>query len=146
MANATYQVSSKMNDGRIFLIAGNTYDEFVANLQSALGEAGASNVLNTMAGSLEGANLSSYAQPSNFEGAVANLAAGLGASPAGPAQTFTPSMGPTDKQCKHGSMTKRTGAGAKGPWKAYMCPSPKGTPDQCEPVWVRRHDSDWNSF
>ena len=93
MANATYQVSSKMNDGRIFLIAGDTYDAFVANLQAALGEAGASNVLNTMAGSLEGAALSTYAQPSNFEGAVANLAAGLGASPAGTSRATTYAAG-----------------------------------------------------
>ena len=42
-----------------------------------------------------------------------------------------------DKQCKHGAMNFRTGANAKGKWQAWMCPSPKGTPDQCEPIWVR---------
>ena len=42
-----------------------------------------------------------------------------------------------DKTCKHGPMQLRTGAGSKGPWKAWMCPSPKGTPDQCEPIWIR---------
>jgi hypothetical protein len=41
------------------------------------------------------------------------------------------------KACKHGEMTFRTGQSAKGPWKGHFCPSPKGTPDQCEPQFVR---------
>ena len=41
------------------------------------------------------------------------------------------------KSCKHGDMTFRTGSSAKGPWKGYFCPSPKGTPDQCEPQFIR---------
>lgn len=41
------------------------------------------------------------------------------------------------KACKHGEMTFRTGQSAKGPWKGYFCPSPKGTPDQCEPQFIR---------
>jgi hypothetical protein len=47
---------------------------------------------------------------------------------------------PTDgkKTCKHGEMkfVVKTD-GPKGPWKAWMCPSPKGTPDQCEPQFIR---------
>lgn len=140
MANANYQVSSKLNDGRIFVIAGDTADEFKANLAHILGSVGAEDLISTMATSIEGA-------PLTIESAVANLAQGLGARPvSSPTQTFTPSTGPSGKTCKHGEMTKRTGAGAKGPWKAFMCPSPKGTPDQCEPVWIRRTDSEWNTF
>ena len=41
------------------------------------------------------------------------------------------------KACKHGEMTFRTGKSAKGPWKGYFCPSPKGTADQCEPQFIR---------
>ncbi len=41
------------------------------------------------------------------------------------------------KACKHGGMTFRTGQSAKGPWKGYFCPSPKGTVDQCEPQFIR---------
>lgn len=41
------------------------------------------------------------------------------------------------KSCKHGEMTFRNGTSAKGPWKGHFCPSPKGTPDQCEPQFVR---------
>ena len=41
------------------------------------------------------------------------------------------------KTCKHGEMTFRNGSSAKGPWKGYFCPSPKGTADQCEPQFIR---------
>lgn len=42
-----------------------------------------------------------------------------------------------DKVCKHGHMLFKEGQGAKGPWKGWFCPAPKGTPDQCQPVFVR---------
>lgn len=38
--------------------------------------------------------------------------------------------------CKHGQMKYKTGSGNGKPWKAFMCPTPKGTPDQCQPQWV----------
>ena len=38
--------------------------------------------------------------------------------------------------CAHGPRTFRTGVGAKGPWQAWMCAAPKGTPGQCPPEWV----------
>lgn len=41
-------------------------------------------------------------------------------------------------QCPHGTRVHRTGVGAKGPWSAYFCPTPKGTPGQCEPQWDRK--------
>jgi len=140
MANANFQVSSKLSDGRIFLIAGNTADEFKVNLTQILGDVGAEGLLSTMATSLEGV-------PMSYATAVGNLAQGLGATPVPSSnQTFTQSTGPSGRTCKHGEMTKRTGAGAKGPWKAFMCPSPKGTPDQCEPAWIRRTDTEWSTF
>lgn len=44
--------------------------------------------------------------------------------------------GPT---CKHGAMTFKEGVSQKTgkPWKAWMCPSPKGTPDQCPADFIR---------
>ena len=38
--------------------------------------------------------------------------------------------------CKHGEMRFKEGVGAKGPWKGYFCPTPKGTPDQCKPQFI----------
>jgi len=68
------------------------------------------------------------------------------AAPAAPA-AFTEASVP---QCPHGPMTPRSGSGAKGPWKAWFCPTPKGTPDQCvkpvSPQWVTRGTPEWNNF
>jgi hypothetical protein len=134
-----YQVSNKLPDGRIFVIGGETFAEYKTNLVEVLGTEGADNVIGQMAAALEG-------QPISMQQAVANLAP-LNATPVQqPPQTFTPSTAPTGKTCKHGEMSRRTGAGAKGPWKAFMCPSPKGTPDQCEPIWVRRNEPEWSTF
>jgi hypothetical protein len=60
----------------------------------------------------------------------------LGATPVEQSTTTSaPASG--GKACKHGEMTFRTGTSAKGPWKGHFCPSPKGTPDQCEPQFIR---------
>ena len=136
-----FQVSSKLPDGRIFVVASETYAGFCEALESAVGIEESQDVLKIMAQSLTGA-------PANGVQAVQNIAAAFpGAEAVHTAHpTNAGNLGPSSKTCSHGVMTKRTGAGAKGPWKAYMCPSPKGTPDQCEPVWVRRHDSEWSAF
>ena len=40
--------------------------------------------------------------------------------------------------CKHGVMVWRESKpGAPKAWKGWFCPSPKGTPDQCDPKFVR---------
>jgi hypothetical protein len=45
--------------------------------------------------------------------------------------------------CKHGVKKHKTGNGAKGEWQAWMCPSPKGTADQCTPDWIRKGEPGW---
>ena len=140
MANATFQVSSKLPDGRIFVIAGDDFVSFKKHLEDVLGPQGAEAVITTMATSIEGV-------PS-FEQAVSNVGAQFpDATPVSPVPpTITPSTAPVGRNCKHGPMTKRQGSSAKGPWKAYMCPTPKGTPDQCEAIFLRRNEADWNTF
>ena len=39
--------------------------------------------------------------------------------------------------CSHGAMTFREGVSAKGPWKGWMCPAPKGAPNKCDAIFVR---------
>lgn len=139
MAGANFQVSSKLNDGRIFVVAADNFADFKSHLIDVLGPEGVEKVLTTMATSIEGA-------PS-FEQAVSTVTASLGATPASVApQTFTPSTAPVGRNCKHGPMTKRQGTSAKGPWKAYMCPTPKGTPDQCEATFLKRNEPEWSTF
>jgi len=45
--------------------------------------------------------------------------------------------------CKHGTRKHKAGASGKGPWQAWMCPSAKGTSDQCEPIWIKRGEPGW---
>lgn len=44
---------------------------------------------------------------------------------------------PPAPSCIHGQRTYRSGTGRKGAWQAWMCPTPKGTPGQCEPEWIK---------
>jgi len=138
-----FQVSSKLPDGRIFVVASETYAGFCEALESVVGVQESQDLLTEMGKSLIGS-------PTNASQAVENIRAAFPNAQvdhtAHPTQTPASTVGPTGKSCKHGMMSQRTGSGAKGPWKAYMCPSPKGTPDQCEPVWLRRNDPEWNSF
>jgi hypothetical protein len=137
MANATFQVSSKLPDGRIFVIAGDDFASFKTHLSDVLGPEGAESLVTTMATSIEGA-------PS-FEQAVANVTAAIPGTTAVP-PVSTPSTAPVGRNCKHGPMTKRQGSSAKGPWKGYMCPTPKGTPDQCDAIFLRRNEAEWSTF
>ena len=52
----------------------------------------------------------------------------------------------TVPSCAHGPRTAKSGASAKGPWRAWMCPAPKGDPSQCQPEWVTRGTPAWNNF
>lgn len=58
--------------------------------------------------------------------------------PQGPAPVTT--SGPPAPTCVHGARVFKTGGGGntgKREWKAWMCPTPKGTPGQCDPEWVK---------
>lgn len=63
--------------------------------------------------------------------------------PAAPPASFSSAAIPS---CQHGSRTAKSGSSAKGPWRAWMCPSPKGDPSQCQPDWVTRGTPAWNNF
>lgn len=70
-----------------------------------------------------------------------SVSAPVSAAPAAPAPVPQAAPAPAapaaGQTCKHGTMTYREGQGKRGPWRGYFCPSPKGTPDQCEPQFVR---------
>jgi hypothetical protein len=40
----------------------------------------------------------------------------------------------------------KSGAGAKGPWKAWFTAAKKGEPGWDEPIWVRAGTPEWSSF
>ena len=55
------------------------------------------------------------------------------------APAAAPAAGPAGSPpvCQHGVKKYTTSKpGASRQWKAWMCPSPKGTADQCDPEWI----------
>jgi hypothetical protein len=114
-ADTALQVNYKLADGTLV----NVYAKDQAHLESLLTSLGDVSSLILATSSALGINNSPAAN-------IANMQAQLGAVEVS-----------ADKVCKHGAMTKRSGTGAKGPWSGWFCPSPKGTPDQCQPVFIR---------
>ena len=124
MAETTkFQANFKLADGTLV----NLYADTAVELEKSLGEIqDLAPLVHSVSQSLTSAGPSRTFPPRRVS---APTAASSEASPA-----VEEGKAPT---CKHGNMTHRSGTGAKGPWKAWMCPAPKGTPDQCDPIWIR---------
>lgn len=122
--NAKLQANFKLVDGTLINVYASTSEEFEASLTFLQD---AAELIKSTGVALNGSAGSS---------AIAALQAGLGATPiaAAPASPIGTESAPT---CRHGAMTFRSGVGAKGPWKGWMCASPKGSVDKCETVWVK---------
>lgn len=136
MTEANFSFTTKIG-GDLFTVRGSTVDEFKENLVAS--------IVNELGDHIKGLQeslghnvtpQSAHETAAKYLGAVATGTATPSPAPKATGSSPTP-------VCKHGSMSGRSGQGAKGPWKAWMCPSPKGTPDQCEPQWVRRGTPDW---
>ena len=110
----------------LFNVYANSMEEFV-DLLAELEESGITAI---------------HSVQSKLTGAHAVAAAATPVRGDGPPASFTSAA---VKQCVHGDMVARSGSGAKGPWKGWMCPTPKGTPDQCEPTFLKRGTPEWNS-
>jgi len=70
--------------------------------------------------------------------AVATVAAVAGGTVVSAPVAAAPAVSYGNNACKHGARTQRNGTNAKTgkPWVGYFCPTPKGTPDQCDPVFT----------
>lgn len=119
---SNFQLSAKHPDGRIFVVGGETYDQFSENLLALYGPS-ADRVIEDFTFLLD----PSSGQPSQPAApSVPPYASG------GNPQASAPAPGaPT---CEHGARTFRTGTGKKGQWTAWFCPQPKGA-QQCEAIW-----------
>jgi hypothetical protein len=161
MTEARFSFTTKIGND-LFTVRGDTFDEFQSNAIAAGAVQGIGVLLAALNGEL---------YPAATALATANVAAGLGAQPVQPSYpngaapgdpfggSFTPQQGYTPsaatpppvtagtKTCQHGQMVKRTGVGAKGEWRAWFCPTPKGTEGQCSPAFAdKRNPSEWNAF
>jgi hypothetical protein len=122
-----FQVNFKLADGTLINVYAATAAELEGSLTTIQDTA---SLIAAVSGSLGNA------------GAISHLAA-LGATPVA-APAYTAPAAPSDLRvlpdghCKHGQLTWRESKpGAPKAWKGWFCPSPKGTPDQCEPKFVR---------
>lgn len=101
---------------------GDTYEEAYAQLAKAFGELAADQIIGHVA-------------QLTTEEAFDNLKTGGVVGGSVPATSSSNSSdGPV---CKHGPKQYKEGMGAKGKWRAYFCPAPKGTVDQCQPEWIK---------
>ena len=123
-ANATTKI--QVNYGRDGVLV-NVYADNQGELETLLASVqDLSSLINSVNGSLR-------ATPAPT---VASVAESFNASPVSePVQPqVVEGQAPT---CKHGNMAYRTGTSARGPWKAWMCSSPKGAVDKCDPIFLR---------
>ena len=112
----------------------NMLESIIRNGSSAVLTTAAATVVNTLGGEV----ISTPENP-NF-------------APVAPPQAAAPVAAPAavqagQRMCAHGVMTKRTGTGQYGEWRGYFCPTPKGTPDQCSPVYLKKSQkAEWDAF
>lgn len=125
-----FQINYKLSDGTLI----NLYATDVKDLETGLADLGmvASLIKSTGADLGGSATASAVAAVTQvFPGATVVSNPG----PVYPEPTQTSSNGNT---CKHGAMVYKDGTNAQGkPWKAYMCPAPRGAQDKCDPIWIR---------
>jgi hypothetical protein len=154
---SNYVVNVKTKVGTIITVRGNDATEFENNINALIG-----NGVNNSIAALEELFLGTQPSQSN-NGGIGTVVAALGGTVisetpipvAAPTAPFAPVAPPTSnavaagtasRTCIHGSMTKREGVGPYGPYKAFMCPTPKGTPDQCKAIYLKANDPDYATF
>jgi len=119
-----YQINYKLFDGTLI----NLYAKDVQDLESGLTDlAMVASLIKSTGKELTGGAVQAAAPT------VESIAAQFNATPVQAA----PPGGDSAPQCKHGTMSFRSGQGTKGPWKGWMCAAPKGAADKCDTVWVR---------
>jgi hypothetical protein len=154
---SNYVVNVKTKVGTIITVRGTDATEFENNINALIG-----NGVNNSIAAMEELFLGT--QPSQSSNARINTVVdALGGTvisetpipAAAPTATFAPvappsvvgvTAGSANRTCIHGVMTKREGVGPYGPYKAYMCPTAKGTPDQCKAIYLKTNDPDYATF
>ena len=123
-----FQVNYSLPNGTLV----NIYATTVSELEAGLADL-AMNALNIRATGSELAGGVVAPAPAAAP-TVAAVAASFNATPVAAA---APAGG--DQVCRHGVMAFRSGTSARGPWKGYMCASPKETPkeEKCDTIWIR---------
>ena len=120
-ATTKLQVNYKLADGTLI----NVYGDDVKDLEAQL------NGLNEVA-----PLIASTSSAFGLRSAVATVTSVLGATPIDSASVNAAVI--PEGSCKHGPLVWRESKpGAPKAWKGWFCPSPKNTPDQCSPKFVK---------
>jgi len=151
MTEKNYVVNVKTTKGTIVTARGDSAEELIENIEQLVKQ-GAAGVIATLEAVLTG---TPPVSPSNsaidtvvnaLGGTVVNEVATTSFAPVPPPTSAPLPTSAGQVSCSHGSMIGRKGNGAKGEWKGFFCPTPKGTPDQCPPQWLTKKDVAWNSI
>lgn len=131
-----FQHSMKYGDA-ILVIGGDTWPEFTMNYCDAYGQDAFDHLVYVFTKAVGGVDVMAQA--------IQNVQAGglTGVNPGLNAQTPAPQWQPQARQqdpaptvnCAHGPMVYRSGNKGGKAWGGHFCPTPKGAPDQCPPVW-----------
>ena len=154
---SSYVVNVKTKVGTIITVRGSDATEFENNINALIG-----NGVNNSIAAME--ELFLGVQPSQtIRSGIDTVVNALGGTvisetpipvteatatfaPVAPPVSNTFTAGTASRSCIHGVMTKREGVGPYGPYKAYMCPTAKGTPDQCKAIYLKANDPDYATF
>ena len=154
---SSYVVNVKTKVGTIITVRGSDATEFEANINALIG-----NGVNNSIAAME--ELFLGVQPSQpVKSGIDTVVNALGGTvisetpipvaeapatfaPVAPPSAVGVVVGTASRSCIHGVMTKREGVGPYGPYKAYMCPTAKGTPDQCKAIYLKANDPDYATF
>ena len=133
---SAYVVNAKTALGTIVTVRGDTAAQLAANINE-FEQQGLAVAVAAFESLVTGKPAAPTAQAAAaaFGGTIVEEAPAFAPVPPPAAAPAAPLAG--ERTCKHGVMTYRTGNGAKGPWRGFFCPTPKGTPDQCSPQFVR---------
>jgi hypothetical protein len=151
MTEKNYVVNVKTSKGTIVTARGDSAEELISNINALVAE-GAADAIATLEQVLTGmpsvspSNNAIDTVVASLGGAVVSETPTTGFAPVPPPVSAAPSTSAGQVSCSHGSMIGRKGNGAKGEWKGYFCPTPKGTSDQCQPQWLTKKDAAWNSI
>lgn len=128
------QHSMKLGDA-IVVIGGESWPEFTMNYCEAYGQDAFDAMVSAFTGAVGGiSDLTERAIQTAQAGGLTGVNPGLQTTttwqPKAQAQTAAPAV-----MCAHGPMIPRSGNKGGKPWSGHFCPAPKGSPDQCPPVW-----------
>lgn len=144
--NWKIQVSPKLADGTLINLRAETPDEAARILDWAIENAAkihsavqAVNAVSGVAAAFPGpgTQVVQQAPAEQAQGPWSQQGSQQGPPPAFVPQQQAPAA-PAGQMCTHGAMVYREAKPGSGKsWKAYFCPTPKDTPGQCQPQFLK---------